>query len=521
MTEPGRTAYGLKEHLASFGRKESFALRVFKIFFVIFAAVSIVFTLFYVEYETERARHNLEDKGRMIAAFLAKSVSIGVFVENRDILEDAVAGVMSQGEVLSVYIWNADGKELLVKNRPSAGQRSEDKGPRMEFVEPVVIEQQLKSEEALYFDAKNAQPEKAVIGKVSVVLDSSIFTRAAKTIARQTILIFVVFIVIGSVLLFVAIRRVLKPLTLLTTEVRMLGEGKEIEKVTVESSDEIGRLAEAFNTMTENLKKRDEEARELERQLRHSQKMDAVGTLARGIAHDFNNILTTVQASLYAMQKKMSKEDSLYNYVFRMDNSVAKAKSLVQGLLAFGKGQGAKSYPVDIGSVVDRMIPTIESMAGEQTACRIVKPDGPLVVMADSVQMKQVILNLVANARDAMPGGGTLTILMNEATETYDSCIPRRGRFALLSVSDTGHGIDEKIKERVFEPFFTTKEVGKGTGLGLSIVYGIVEQHQGHICINSTPDGTEFRIYMPMQEASEAAWQQIDVGGINGENTDS
>ena len=510
-------------YASHWGRRESFTFRMFKIFFALFFAVSLVFTLYFVKYQTEKAREDLDGKGRTIASFLANSVRIGVFVENRDLLNDAIEGVMSQREVLSVTIYTADGKKLLSRDRPSESSPSSSGDRRsMEFIEPVILEQAQNSEEALYFEQKETKSEKKTIGRVSVVLDSSILTEGARAIVRQTLGIACLFLIIGTVVLVVAIQKVLEPLMVLTDEVKMLGEGKVIAKVSVESGDEIGRLADAFNVMTENLKKRDEEARALEKQLRYSQKMDAVGTLARGIAHDFNNILTTVQASLYAMQKKISKEDSLYNYIFRMDNSVVKAKSLVQGLLAFGKGQGARSYPVDMKEIIDNMLPTIEGMVGENITNKIMMPDKPLVVMADSVQMKQVVLNLVANARDAMPEGGTLTVMLDEVNEAFDSCIPRTGSFALISVGDTGQGIDDKIKERIFEPFFTTKEVGKGTGLGLSIVYGIVEQHHGHICVNSKPGGgTEFRIYIPIAELSEGSLQDIAAGGINGESTNS
>lgn len=301
----------------------------------------------------------------------------------------------------------------------------------------------------------------------------------------------------------------------------MIGEGKEINRVSVITSDEIGRLAEAFNSMTDNLKRRDEEALNLEKQLRHSQKMDAVGTLARGIAHDFNNILTTVQASLFAMQKRISKDDTLYNYISRMDNSVTKAKSLVQGLMAFGQGRDSQSYPVDVCSVVDDMIPTIEGMIGDGISFKIVKHSNHIVVMADTVQLKQIFLNLVANARDAMPTGGSLTISMDQVDTRDDSCMAEHGKFALISVRDTGNGISEGIKDKIFDPFFTTKEVGKGTGLGLSIVYGIVERHHGHICVRSDfGSGTEFRVYLPKAELKIRA-EDYAARGIDGDGFDS
>jgi len=495
----------------------SFTMKVFRIYVTIFIAVSFFSTLYFVDYQTSSEKKALESKGKTIALFLADSVRTGVFSENRDMLNEAVAGAMGQPEVLSVAVFNAGGTELLRRDRGRSGHNAEI----MEFFEPVVMQKMPTSEESMYFTERDAGGEKRNIGFVKIVIDSSGMARGARDIVKQTAGLASIFIVIGSALLFFSIRRVLRPLTMLTREVRMIGEGKEIKLVSVATSDEIGRLAEAFNSMADSLKKREDEARVFEKQLRHSQKMDAVGTLARGIAHDFNNILTTVQASLYAMQKKISTDDTLYNYISRMDNSVAKAKSLIQGLLAFGRGHSSRSYPVDIASIVDNMVPTIEGMLGDEIAYRIVKPHEQLIAMADSAQIKQVFLNMVSNARDAMQAGGSLTISLERVDAAHDNRIAEEGGFVLISVKDTGHGISDEIREKIFDPFFTTKEVGKGTGLGLSIVYGIIEQHHGHIFVKSDAgEGTEFRIYLP---EGDAAGKAVDYAarGTDGESSDS
>ncbi|MBI5189398.1 MAG: response regulator [Nitrospirae bacterium] len=248
----------------------------------------------------------------------------------------------------------------------------------------------------------------------------------------------------------------------------------------------------------------------LEEQLRQSQKMEAIGQLAGGIAHDYNNITATIIACANVLELKMPGDDPLRSFVAQILSSAERATSLTQGLLAFGRKQLMNPRPVDLNAAVAGMDNLLPRLIGEDVRLVTSLSEYPLTVMADASQMEQVLMNLATNARDAMPGGGSLTIETSLAgPEAGPGQAHRTGGpdgYALLTVTDTGTGMDEKTLSSIFEPFFTTKEVGKGTGLGLAIVYGIVNQHKGHIDVESAPgSGTAFRIYLPLAPAPAVA----------------
>jgi PAS domain S-box-containing protein len=244
------------------------------------------------------------------------------------------------------------------------------------------------------------------------------------------------------------------------------------------------------------------ERKKLEARLLQAQKMESIGQLAGGIAHDFNNILTAIIGYAHIIKIKMAEDDPLKDNLDHILTSSARAAHLVRSLLAFSRQQISNPVPVNINGIIEDLVKMLLRILGENVELKLAL-SGDLTVMADRVQMDQVIINLCTNARDALPDGGTLTIrtgdirLEKEFTELYGYGAP--GEYAFISVSDTGTGIDEKMKERIFEPFFTTKEVGKGTGLGLSIVYGIIKQHNGYItCFSEAGKGTTFTAYLPM-----------------------
>jgi hypothetical protein len=271
----------------------------------------------------------------------------------------------------------------------------------------------------------------------------------------------------------------------------------------VKSEDEIGRLAVAFNAMADNLEARGEEKKRLEEQLSNAQKMEAVGTLARGIAHDFNNILTTVQGSVYMLGKKLDEGSSLRHYTEQITNSLDKAKKLVQGLITFSRGQVINPCPVNVNDLISSLKPVLTGILGENIHLEISLHEGPLMIVADPLQIEQVLMNLCSNARDAMPDGGEFAVhtdsLKIETGASANYLSPGPGEYVLISLSDTGSGMDDDIMERMFDPFFTTKEVGRGTGLGLAVVYGIIEQHKGHIFVNTQKgEGTIFKIFLPI-----------------------
>jgi PAS domain S-box-containing protein len=264
------------------------------------------------------------------------------------------------------------------------------------------------------------------------------------------------------------------------------------------------------------------EKRNLEDQLRHIQKMEAIGTLAGGIAHDFNNLLNVILGYGGLMQMRIKPDDPLAQQLKEILAAGERATHLTKGLLTFSRKQVMEVKVVNLNEIIDGFKKMLARIIGEDIELRISKADEDLIIKADIVQIEQVLMNLAANARDAMQKGGILAI-HTEAVQIDKEFIKAHGygepyKYALITVSDTGTGMDEKTCGRIFEPYFTTKELGRGTGLGLSIVYGIVKQHNGYInCYSEYGRGTTFRIYLPLvketAEGIEAAETALPAGG--------
>ncbi|NVN91020.1 MAG: response regulator [Desulfuromonadales bacterium] len=245
------------------------------------------------------------------------------------------------------------------------------------------------------------------------------------------------------------------------------------------------------------------ERKKLEEQLLQAQKMESIGTLAGGIAHDFNNILTAIIGYGHLVLMSMEPDNPQRLNIEHMLEASNRAANLTQDLLIFSRKQIGNKRPVDLNETVKTVEKFLTRVIGEDIDCRITVYCKPLVVLADTHQLEQVLMNLATNARDAMPQGGDLIISVGVTALDKDFAnihgYGKRGIYALLTVSDTGEGIDETTRRKIFEPFFTTKEVGKGTGLGLAVVYGIIKQHDGFINVYSEPGiGTTFKIYLPV-----------------------
>lgn len=241
----------------------------------------------------------------------------------------------------------------------------------------------------------------------------------------------------------------------------------------------------------------------IESQLYQAQKMESIGTLAGGIAHDFNNLLTSLMGFASLIELKMKKADPLYLYVQEILLAARRGADLTKNILAFCRQQSIIRAPMEMNQAIRSACSLFKMLITEDIGLSISLTDESTMIMADRSQIDRVLFNLVTNARDAMPRGGTLTI-ETDTMDINDSFavehgIGKMGRYVVIRISDTGTGFNEATRDSIFEPFFTTKDTGKGTGFGLAIVYGIVKQHAGCISVDSEPGhGTTFNIYLPI-----------------------
>jgi signal transduction histidine kinase/ActR/RegA family two-component response regulator len=258
-----------------------------------------------------------------------------------------------------------------------------------------------------------------------------------------------------------------------------------------------------------------EREQEQQEQLRQAQKMEAVGQLAGGIAHDFNNLLTAIIGYCDLTSRKLEQENPLHRNILEIKKAATRAAGLTRQLLAFSRKQVLQTKILNINDVIKDTNKMLGRLIGEDIEVELILNSGLWNVTADPGQIDQVLVNLAVNARDAMPHGGKLTIQTTnvemdpEIARDYVSV--QAGQHVLLTVSDTGSGMDEATQQRIFDPFFTTKEVGKGTGLGLSTVYGIIKQSGGYISVESAiGKGTTFKLYLPrVDEEVEDAEQSV------------
>ena len=247
-----------------------------------------------------------------------------------------------------------------------------------------------------------------------------------------------------------------------------------------------------------------------EESLRHAQKMEAVGQLAGGIAHDFNNLLTIIRGYTCCLLEDERLDPNAHESLQQVDGAAQRAANLTRQLLTFSRKQVMQPEDLDLNEVIEQVAQMLDRVLGEDIAVEIVAAEELPGVHADRAMIEQIILNLAVNARDAMPNGGRL-LIQTDALELHEEEIrgrakARAGRFACLSVTDSGCGIASEIMPHLFEPFFTTKEVGKGTGLGLATVFGIVQQHKGWIEVESeSGHGATFRIFLPVHVPSAKA----------------
>ena len=318
---------------------------------------------------------------------------------------------------------------------------------------------------------------------------------------------FTLFITVGGLATIIAVkltRSITKPISEGVDIANRLANGDLSVDIQVKKTDETGQLLGAMKNMVERLK----EAKELERQLIQSQKLETMGRLTSGIAHDFNNLLNVILGNAQLIKMYVPCEGKIQDRCISIEEAVFKAADFVKQLLAFSKKQTLDLKTVDLNRAVRDFEKMIRRMVNEDIFIEINMEHVLPPIYADISQINQVILNLIVNAREAMPHGGkfaleTSTEYVNGFSAGKHSNVAE-GEYVVLTAKDNGIGIDRELLSKIFEPFFTTKE--HGTGLGLSVVYGIIKQHNGFIDVFSeVGKGTTFKVYLPAQTAATGA----------------
>jgi len=342
-------------------------------------------------------------------------------------------------------------------------------------------------------------------------------------LVRDSALLALLFVLAAVLSAIIIARRLTRPLVALTETSRRFADGELEARVEVRSDDEIGRLAAAFNDLadrvgslvgrlahrTKQLEEDIAERERLESELVRTRKLEAVGKLAGGIAHDFNNLLTVISQNAELALEEARGAPHLTEALQDIGDAADRGAALTRQLLTFARRGRSSPRVMDVAEAVRSAERLIRQLLGSHITLHLQLEGGPLAVEIDPVQFEQVLLNLVSNARDAMPRGGTLRI---RAHADRDGAALDRVPAVLLDVEDSGEGMSAETAARVFEPFFTTREAGRGTGLGLSTVYGIVSQAGGRVTLTtSLGQGTTVRVALPLHVGPIAAVELADV----------
>ncbi|MCF8111706.1 MAG: response regulator [Desulfobacteraceae bacterium] len=521
--------------------KQSFRVKVIFISIIIMLATCLCLTGFFVYNQSASLEDSLEERGTLLASVLAHSARIGIFAENRELLVSPVDGILKQPEVVRVSVFGSDGKLLYAAGgepgesevRPEAPPPKIDDGlsqkisssesaVHFDFSESLQVwsavfsSPEYSTHESLIFREQKPAAQPRLIGFVSIDISKGNLNLQIYEFLLKAVIITLGAVIAGGVLVFLVINGIIQPLNRLASGIKSLGEEGDAEPVKVDTQDEIGRLAEAFNELSESLRKRKAENLQLEMQLRQAQKLEALGTLAGGIAHDFNNVLSPIFGYTEMAMDDLSKNDPLYNNLKQVLSAAGRARELVKQILAFSRQSETQKVPLQIQFVLKEALKLLRASLPSTIVIteQIDKNCGS--VIADPTDIHRIVMNLGTNAYHAMRDhGGELKVVLEE--EELDKKEIRRrgldlaeGGYARLSVSDTGSGMDEDTLQRIFDPYFTTKPAGEGTGMGLAMVHGIVKACGGDIRVESrSGEGSVFEIYFPEVEIDAASGEAV------------
>ena len=506
-------------------------------------------SLFYIRHQSTSLNNALIGRAELLSSVLAHSAKFGIFSENPELLSVPMDSIAEHKEVTQVVALNREGQILARVQSPERGLTSEtvpspDKmdedliaklhraksaffiasSNSLQIWLPVFSKGGYPDETSLFLKEDNSANNMKSIGFVGITMTKAILKKQIYGFLFIAVSIALAITICGSMIIFLVTRKLTQPLRQLTQEIKMLDHEGTRELIDVDSEDEIGRLAAAFNDVSESLRKKKAENLELEMQLRQAQKLESLGTLAGGIAHDFNNVLSPIFGFTEMAMEDTAKNNEIYDNLQEVLNAAIRARDLVKQILAFSRQDKSEVMPLKAHLVIKEALKllraslptTIKITSRIDSNCR--------PILADPTNIHRILMNLCTNAYHAMKDrGGELEVCLEETALEPGQIPPTSnlspGKYVKLTVSDTGAGMDDVTRQRIFDPYFTTKPQGEGTGMGLSVVHGIVKSYEGDILVNSElGKGTTFQLFFPRIE-SDIDMPEISVGNpLNGGN---
>ena len=516
--------------------RKHFIARLILFFTLVFFLTVAILTVSFIHHQMHFRKKSLIDNGKLLSEILAHNSRLGVFSENKKQLEEIVKGLLRQNSVVLVAVYNFDGELLIEKDNLNKAEKQTillDKPPfnemasqrdlilresrhHYEFWSLVKSSPLYLAQEAFFMENGINPVFNEIIGFSRIVLGKAQLKKQIDVLVVKSLFMAIFFWIVGFITISLVVQNVTGPLKKLTLAVDEMGKKGVLQKIPVETPDEIGNLAQAFNNMSASLHQREVEKDQLQTQLRQAQKLEAIGTLAGGIAHDFNNIIGAIIGFSELALLEIKDNPSLNEKMNEILNAGNRASELVDQILTFSRQTEERQSPIQAASIVKEVLKLLRpSIPFSITISENIDTNCGLVYSNPSA-IHQIIMNLCNNALYSMKDRkGVLTVSLNDVEVDGDLAkfvgIARPGRYQLLSVEDNGGGIEPDIMERIFEPFFTTKEMGVGIGMGLSVVHGVVKKSGGAIVVDSTPGkGSRFDIYLPLLEEKPILEKTID-----------
>ncbi len=536
-----------------FRRKYRFKSGLFILTSLLIGFTTAVISLYYYKQTASMIMKEFDIRATITARSFAYQSFEGIIVQDPSIFQHICQGILQEKNLIYTLIYNKKG--ILLYRQYKGGfedllnlfpKRLKKFQPDSREIQKDIIEIKFGSQTFNLLDIRQAVKERdrpeETIGYVRIGISLKDIDTLKKRLIRNSFLISLIIIGIGLAFSLGFSKKLSKPLSLLAEAMESIIQKHDFSKRIKQKSEiiEVDEIQTYFNKMAEYLettttsrdlltkeiterKQAEEEKEKLQGQLLQAQKMEAIGILAGGVAHDFNNLLQAIKGYTDLAMMRVNEADPLYRDLRQIDISAGRAASLTRQLLLFSRRQPMEFTPVNINTTVENLLKMLRRLIGEDISIKTELDPELWTTEADTGNIEQVIMNLTVNARDAMPEGGIITIRTENVhvdkkyckTHTY----ARPGKFACLTVEDTGVGMDKETVQRIFEPFFSTKGPGKGTGLGLSVIYGIVKQHEGWVDVYSEPgQGSTFKIYLPVSSlvAEDDAKETISLKDLQG-----